>query len=128
VGSRCDCTWILGLPGFRVERIEGEAADAHSRLRVFVERGDRRYPCSGCGRRTRRVRSAKERTWDDVPGAAHPVTLIYRQRRVRCRRCGIRTERIEFADAKVLASCWLASSDCDLCGGGISLFQKRDIV
>ena len=28
MGSRCDCTWILGVPGFRVERIEGEAADA----------------------------------------------------------------------------------------------------
>jgi transposase len=100
VGSRCDCTWIRGLPGFRVERIEGETVDANSRLRVYVERRGRRYPCSGCGRRTSRVRLAKERTWDDVPWAAHPVTLIYRQRRVRCRRCGIRTERIEFADAK----------------------------
>jgi hypothetical protein len=42
----------------------------------------------------------KERTWDDLRWAAHPVTLIYRQRRVICRRCGIRTERIEFAEAK----------------------------
>jgi transposase len=42
----------------------------------------------------------KERTWDDLPWAAHPVTLIYPQRRVVCRRCGIRTEGIEFADAK----------------------------
>jgi len=42
----------------------------------------------------------KERTWDNLPWAAHPVTLIYPQRRVICRRCGIRTERIEFADAK----------------------------
>ncbi len=32
--------------------------------------------------------------------AAHPVTLIYRQRRVHCRRCAIRTEWIEFADPK----------------------------
>jgi transposase len=42
----------------------------------------------------------QERTWDDLPWAAHPVTLVYPQRRVSCRRCGIRTERIEFADAK----------------------------
>jgi transposase len=35
-----------------------------------------------------------------LPWAAHPVTLVYRQRRVICRRCGIRTERIEFADTK----------------------------
>jgi len=46
------------------------------------------------------VRSARDRTWDDLPWAAHPVTLIYRQRRVDCRRCGIRTERVEFADPK----------------------------
>lgn len=100
MGSRRDCTWILGLPGFRVTTIEGEDEEAQSRLRVHVERRGRRYPCSGCGRRTTRVRSTKERTWDDLPWAAHPVTLVYQQRRVRCRRCGIRTERIEFADAK----------------------------
>jgi hypothetical protein len=44
VGSRRDCTWILGLPGFRVESIEGEDA-ATSRLRVRIERRGRRYPC-----------------------------------------------------------------------------------
>jgi transposase len=46
------------------------------------------------------VRSSRERHWDDLPWAAHHVTLVYRQRRIVCRRCGIRTERIEFADAK----------------------------
>jgi transposase len=60
----------------------------------------KRYPCSGCGRRTSRVRPARDRTWDDLPWAAHPVTLVYLQRRVRCRQCGIRTERFEFADLK----------------------------
>jgi transposase len=100
VGLRRDWTWVLGLPGFRVERIEGQAAESDSLLRVFIERRGRRYPCSGCGERTSRVRSAKERTWDDLSWAAHPVTLIYRQRRVRCRRCGVRTEQVEFADAR----------------------------
>lgn len=98
MGSQGDCTWILGLPGFRVEKIEKCGDAPTSRLRVHVERHGQRYPCSGCDRRTSRVRSAKERTWDDLPWAAHPVTLVYQQRRVRCRRCGIRTERIEFAD------------------------------
>jgi hypothetical protein len=35
VGSRRDCTWILGLPGFRVEMIEGQDEAATSRLRVL---------------------------------------------------------------------------------------------
>jgi hypothetical protein len=64
-------------------------------------RGPRRYPCGGCGRRSSRVRSARDRQWDDLPWAAHPVTVIYRQRRIQCRHCGVRTERIEFADPKV---------------------------
>ena len=100
MGSQRDCTWILGLPGFRVERIESQDAAATGRVQVLIERRGRRYPCSGCGRRTTRVRSTKERTWDDLPWAAHAVTLVYRQRRVICRRCGIRTEQIEFADPK----------------------------
>lgn|SRR5262245_6683806 len=63
-------------------------------------RGIRWCPCSGCGRRTGRVRDMKERTRHDLPWAAHPVTVVYHQRRVRCRHCGNRTERIEFADPK----------------------------
>jgi len=71
------------------------------RLMIEIERrGVRRYTCSGCGRRTGRVRATRKRTWDDLPWAAHHVTLIYRQRRIICRTCGIRTERIEFAGPK----------------------------
>jgi transposase len=101
VGSRRDCTWILGLSGFRVLATESAEDGADTRLVIRLERrGIRRYVCSGCGGRTGRVRSVHDRTWDDVPWASHPVTLVYAQRRVRCRRCGIRTERMEFADPK----------------------------
>lgn len=100
MGSRRDCTWILGLSGFRVVSAESDGEAADSRLTIRLERrGVRRYVCSGCDRRTGRVRSARERTWDDLPWASHRVTLVYPQRRVVCRCCGIRTERIEFADA-----------------------------
>src|SRR5262249_57528415 len=62
--------------------------------------GARGYTCRGWGRTRRRVRSSRDRTWDDLPWAAHHVTLVYPQRRLICRHCGIRTERIDFADAK----------------------------
>jgi len=76
-------------------------AEADGRLTIRIERrGIRRYACSWCGRRTSRVRSRRDRTWDDLPWAAHHVTLVYPQRRIVCRHCGIRTERVEFADAK----------------------------
>jgi len=101
VGSLHECTRILGLDGYRVERMTFEGPDSRARLMIRIERkGGRGYHCSGCNRRTWVVRDAKERTWEDVPWAMHPVTLCYRLRRVRCRRCGIRTERVPFADAK----------------------------
>jgi len=101
VGSRRDCTWILGLPGFRVVTTESAGSATNGRLMIHVERrGIRRYTCSGCGGRTGRVRSVRDRTWDDLPWAAHHVTLVYPQRRLVCRHCGVRTERVEFADPK----------------------------
>ena len=101
MGSGRDCTWILGLSGFRVVTTESDGEASDSRLTIRVERrGIRRYMCSGCGVGTGLVRSARDRTWDDIPWASHRVTLVYAQRRVRCRRCGIRTERIDFATPK----------------------------
>lgn len=101
MGSRRNCTWILGLPGFRVLTAESDGSAETARLVIRIERrGVHRYPCGGCGRRTGRVRSVQDRTWDDLPWAAHAVTVVYGQRRVVCRHCGVRTERIEFADPK----------------------------
>ena len=101
MGSRRDCTWILGLAGFRVVATNSDDAAVDSQLTIRIDRRSvRRYTCSDCGRGTSRVRSARDRTWDDVPWASHPVTLIYAQRRVRCRHCGIRTGAIEFAGPK----------------------------
>jgi transposase len=101
VGSRRDCTWILGLRGFRVVTMdEGESG----RLLIRIERRSvRRYACSGCGRRTSRVRSSVDRTWDDLPWASRHVTLIYPQRRLVCRTCGIRADRIDRTDATATA-------------------------
>ena len=99
MGSQRECTRILGLDGYRVERLGWEADGSRTRVRVSIERrGIRGYECSGCRRRTWRVRDAKARTWDDLPWAVHPVTLVYSQRRVWCRTCGIRTERLAFAE------------------------------
>ena len=101
MGSLRECTWILGLDGFRVVEMRRDSTEPHSRVQIRVERrGVRRYICSGCGRGTSRVRDQRDRTWHDLPWAAHPVTVVYPQRRVRCRQCGIRTERIDFADPK----------------------------
>ena len=101
MGSRHQCTQILGLRDYRVEEMTLEAEGPCLHLTIGIERrGVRRYTCSGCGRRTSRIRDATDRTWDDLPWAEQRVTLRYHLRRLRCRHCGIRTERVGFADAK----------------------------
>jgi transposase len=76
-----------------------ELKQQDERLVIAIERrGIRRYVCSGCGRRTSRVRNQKVRRWDDLPWAKHPITFRYPLRRLWCRYCGIRTERVGFAE------------------------------
>lgn len=94
-------TKILGLSGYRVRSIEFLGPGRDARLLVHIERcGRPRHECSGCGRRSWRVRDKRERRYDDLPWGEHPVTLIYALRRVCCRWCGIRTEQVSFASAK----------------------------
>ena len=101
MGSRRECTGILRLEGFRAQAIEWRGEGPRTQIRIRIERrGVRGYECSGCRRRTWRVRVRRERTWDDLLWAEHRVTLVYPQRRVHCPTCGIRTERVAFADPK----------------------------
>ena len=107
MGSLGDCTWILGLTDYRVVEL---TRDDNGRLVIDIERrGIRRYVCSGCGRRTGRVRDAKVRTWDDLPWAERPVALRYPLRRLhvtgylgcgggrdRYGRCDPRAVRLDF--------------------------------
>lgn len=99
MGSRAECTRILGLEGYRVAGLRWGPEPDESRLEISVQRkGVRGYACSGCGRRTWHIRSRRRRTWDDLPWGPHRVTLVYDQVRVQCRACGVRTERVPFAD------------------------------
>jgi Integrase core domain/zinc-finger of transposase IS204/IS1001/IS1096/IS1165 len=128
VWSRRDCTWILGLSGFRVVTID-EAED--SRLRMRIERrGVRRYACSRCGRHTGRVRSTRDRAWDDLPWGVHQVTVVYSQRRIVCRTCGIRTERIEFPTQRRASpdACGRCRSRTILCRNRSSLQRSRPLT
>jgi hypothetical protein len=72
MGSRRECTRILGLDGFRVETITWDGDGVSTRVQIRIERrGFSGYECSGCRRRTWRVRDRAERTWDDLPWAEH---------------------------------------------------------
>jgi transposase len=101
VGSPSELTKILALEGYRVTDIDFENEASNGRLWVHIERSGRRASvCSGCERPTSRRRDWKIRTWEDLPWAEHPVTLLCAVSRLRCPRCGVRTERLPFAAPK----------------------------
>jgi transposase len=101
MGSPSDLTTIVGFAGYRVVSVDFEDDAPGSRVWVQIKRTGRRAPiCSGCERPTRKRRDWKFRTWEDLPWAGHPVTLLCVVHRLRCPRCGIRTERMPFAEPK----------------------------
>jgi len=61
MGSRRECTRILGLEGFRVEAIMWDRDGPNARVQIAIERrAFRGFECSGCRRRTWRVRDRAE--------------------------------------------------------------------
>ena len=101
MGSENELTSIVGFPNYRVASVDFEDDSLSSRAWVRLQRSGRRAPvCSGCGRATAKRRDWKIRSWEDLPWAGHPVTLMCAVWRLRCPRCGIRSERVPFAEPK----------------------------
>lgn len=101
MGSPSELTSIVGFANYRVASVDFEDQSASSRAWVRLERSGRRAPvCSGCGRSTTKRRDWKLRSWEDLPWAGHPVTLMCVVWRLRCPRCGIRNERVPFAEPR----------------------------
>lgn len=56
--------------------------------------------CGGCGRRARRVRTTRARSWRHLDFAGLPVLLRYPIRRVDCSCCGTKTELVPWAEPR----------------------------
>lgn len=100
MGPRAYLTRILGLVGYRIQSISLKEQAPSARMTIRIERKVLQgHRCPNCHRRCSRIRDQKDRSWDDLPWAEHPVTIVYCLRRVHCPRCGIRTETVPFADS-----------------------------
>jgi len=73
----------LGWTAIGVEHIEWKAEGSRAHLTWLERRGIRGHACSGCGRRTWRVRDSKPWIWEDLPWAAG-------QERSKLRPCWVR--------------------------------------
>lgn len=90
-----DWTRILGWPGYWVYRSEiHEQAKA---LKLWVRRksGNRKWVCSGCGRRVREVHEVYEREVRDLPCFEYRTTVVIELYRIRCPDCGVKAEQVE---------------------------------
>ena len=82
MGSLRECTQILGLEGFRFDRIEWEGDEPRAPVRMYIERrGIRGYACSVC--RRGRGACAIARSGRDSGLAAESPCIIIQSTQVR---------------------------------------------
>lgn len=86
---------ILGWPGYRVYQSEIDEKAGTLKLWVRRRRGNRRYICSGCGRRCDDIHEVYEREVRDLPCFDYTTVVVVELCRVRCPECGVKVERIE---------------------------------
>ena len=95
-----DFTKILGWPGYRVYRWEVDEVGKEVRLWVRRKRGNRKFVCSGCGRKFEDYHDCRERAVRDLPWSGLRATVMIEVYRVRCPDCGVKAERIEQLPSK----------------------------
>ncbi len=89
-----DWTRILDWPGYRVYRAEIEEKAKALRLSVRRKRGNRRWLCSGCGRRVNEIHEVYEREVRDLPCFEYRTTVVVELCRIRCPDCGVKAKRV----------------------------------
>lgn len=92
-----DCiTTLLGIQGFRVERIEQESRKGHRAVVISLERTQTGHICGGCGRA---VAAGYDSSWQEFQHLTlwHHLSFLRLERyRVNCPDCGVRTETLDF--------------------------------
>jgi transposase len=89
-----DFTKILGWPGYRVYQHEIQEEAKTLRLWVRRKRGNRKFECSGCGRKVADYQDCREREVRDLPWGEFRTTVVVEIYRVRCPDCGWKVEKV----------------------------------
>jgi len=93
-------TRILQWPGYRVYRQEIDEEKKTLHLWVRRKHGNRKFECSGCGRKFTDVYDSRERAVRDLPWSQFLATVHIEVYRVKCPACGVRIERVPLLPSK----------------------------
>ena len=87
-------TRLLQWPGYRVYRQEIDEKNKTLDLWVRRKRGNRKFECSGCGRKFSDYYDCRERAVRDLPWSAFQATGHIEVYRVKCPDCGVKAEKV----------------------------------
>lgn len=98
--SENDWSKVLGWPGYQVYRYEINEGEKELKLWVRRKRGNRKFVCSGCGRKLDEPAGTYEREVRDLPCFEYRTTVVIELYRVRCPDCGLKAEKVEQLPSK----------------------------
>ena len=87
-------TKILKWPGYRVWQWAIDEKRHELKLWVRRKSGNRKYPCSGCGRKLAQFCDFTEREVRDLPWGQYQTIVVIEVHRVRCPNCGVKVEKV----------------------------------
>jgi len=91
---------VLGWPGYQVYQYEINEGEKKLKLWVRRKRGNRKFECSGCGRKFEAPADTYERGVRDLPCFQYRTTVVIELYRVRCPDCGLKAEKVEQLPSK----------------------------
>lgn len=118
-------TKILQWPGYRVYRHEIDESSKRLKLWVRRKRGNRKFECSGCGRKYTDYHDVSEREVRDLPWSAMLATVVVEVYRVRCSECGVLVEKVEQLPSKAPFSKRFEDAVGRACEGGSGIAVGR---
>jgi transposase len=93
-------TRLLDWPGYRVYRQEIDQKKKTMNIWVRRKRGNRKFECSGCGRKFTEVHDSRERAVRELPWSVYRTSVHIEVYRVKCPKCGVRVEKIPLIPSK----------------------------
>jgi transposase len=87
-------TKILKWPGYRVWQWAIDEKRRELKLWVRRKNGNRKYQCSGCGRKFSQFCDFSEREVRDLPWGEYQTTVVLEVHRVKCPDCGVKVEKV----------------------------------
>lgn len=125
-----DLIKLLGIQGFQIVQMEQKKEKGSSVVILDLERTNREYQCSGCGKIFQQAYDSRVYLVQHLNLWQHISFLKIRRYRVDCDHCGVKVERLDFMEKYARVTTALASLVSELCkvmtNKTVGIFQGLD--